>query len=366
MVADLGKTLASSPQTSVVLVDADSRRPALHRPFCLGLEDGLGDLIEDVYWVDVANEDTTQFGLGDWVELLRAQRRTGDLWASDATHTFSLRFFKGAVCGIAAVSTIDRHRLGELLVEGGRISPEQRERALVVQRETGRPLGDILCTLGVVAADDLVPMLRAQSNHRLEELMGLRHPLCAFSERAEPYLSVVQGRIPSLPEPGCIDGVVTGHLRAYLGDPFLSHQIPGYLRDTALPNLKVLPAGSRAIDLLSARHLIPFELILQRLSNVFDFVLVDAPAVSLQSPTTAIATTVDGVLLVVRSGYLETALIQRAIERLRQAGGKVVGAVLTHADLPDPAAPSHSQQTPDARPMSAERRGSSLARPPEQ
>ena len=33
----------------------------------------------EVYWADLGRENPDQFGLGDWIEMLRAQRRTGDL-----------------------------------------------------------------------------------------------------------------------------------------------------------------------------------------------------------------------------------------------------------------------------------------------
>src|SRR5262245_43139887 len=92
VVAELGRTLAESEQASVVLVDADAYNPTLHRRFGLGIEYGLGELLEELYWVNLAHETPAQFGLGDWLELLLAQRRSGELRVSDASHTFAVRF----------------------------------------------------------------------------------------------------------------------------------------------------------------------------------------------------------------------------------------------------------------------------------
>jgi Mrp family chromosome partitioning ATPase len=142
------------------------------------------------------------------------------------------------------------------------------------------------------------------------------------------------GHDASLPESGCIAGAITGHVRAYLGDPFLSSQVPGYLRDTSRPNLKLLTAGRRAADLMAARHAVPFELLLQRLERVFDVVLVDAPPAALHTPTASLGRAVDGVLLVVRAGRFEAAEIRRAIDGLERAGGRILGVVLTDAVLP--------------------------------
>src|SRR5262249_37091873 len=79
VVAERGRALAENDQTSVVLVDADAYKPPLHRRFGLGIEYGLGELLEELYWVDLARETPDQFGIGDWLELLRAQRRSGEL-----------------------------------------------------------------------------------------------------------------------------------------------------------------------------------------------------------------------------------------------------------------------------------------------
>src|SRR5439155_3678813 len=145
VVAALGSALAIAEQASVALVDADAYKPTLHRAFGLGVEYGLGELLEELYWVDLAHETPAQFGLGDWIELLRAQQRTGELKVSDATQAFTLRFVKGVLGSIAERTAADPYRLGELLVANGRISAVQLEQALVVQFETGRPLGDVLC-----------------------------------------------------------------------------------------------------------------------------------------------------------------------------------------------------------------------------
>lgn len=334
VVAELGRTLTANARSSAVLVDADAFKPTLHREFGLGVENGLGELLDDLYGVDLANEDPAQFGLGDWIELLHAQQRTGDLRISDGTHACSVRFVKGAVCCVAEFSGGDGHRLGDLLVARGRIPPAQRDHALAVQRETGGPLGDVLCTLGAIPPDEVVAVLHEQVSHRLQGLLRLRSARCEFADLAEPYLAVAGGHAAGLPETGSIDSLITSTLRAYLGDPFLSSQIPGYLRDTSTRSLKVLPAGTRPADLMAARHARPFRLLLERLGRVFDTVLIDVPPVSLLTPTASLATAVDAVLMVVRSARYEASEIRRAIEQLRQAGASIVGVVLTHVETP--------------------------------
>ena len=46
-------------------------------------------------------------------------------------------------------------RIGELLVEAGKLDPKELERAARLQRETGEPLGNLLVQLGFVSERDI-------------------------------------------------------------------------------------------------------------------------------------------------------------------------------------------------------------------
>ena len=127
LVAGLGRALAVSGPESVLLVDLDSFHPALHRECGLVNGRGLGDLLEEVYQFDLMKEDPIQFGIGDWLELLRAQRRTGELRVADGERDFTLQIVKGLVCGISGPVAADEVRLGEVLLRNGG-SPRSRRR----------------------------------------------------------------------------------------------------------------------------------------------------------------------------------------------------------------------------------------------
>ncbi len=55
-------------------------------------------------------------------------------------------------------------RIGDLLLDIGRLTPEQLERAVEQQRHTGRVLGEVLVDLGYVTTDDLAHALARQLN----------------------------------------------------------------------------------------------------------------------------------------------------------------------------------------------------------
>src|SRR5437899_12314257 len=85
--ANLGRALARSGRLSVLLIDTDPYKPALHKRFGVENRRGLGNLLSEIYAIDLARENPDQFGIGDWVELLRGQSRTGTLrirkWPED-------------------------------------------------------------------------------------------------------------------------------------------------------------------------------------------------------------------------------------------------------------------------------------------
>ncbi|WP_391484017.1 GspE/PulE family protein [Allofranklinella schreckenbergeri] len=63
---------------------------------------------------------------------------------------------------ISDPAAASRHKLGELLVQAGKLGPRDLERALAAQQEMGGMLGRVLIRLGVVSEADLMPVLAQQ------------------------------------------------------------------------------------------------------------------------------------------------------------------------------------------------------------
>src|SRR5215813_8782343 len=70
------------------------------------------------------------------------------------------------------VSVAPRKRLGEILIERGKLDQAGLERALRLQQESGEKLGALLVTLGVVAQRDVAEALAAQLDLPLVEGAG--------------------------------------------------------------------------------------------------------------------------------------------------------------------------------------------------
>jgi Mrp family chromosome partitioning ATPase len=329
-----GRAIAGSGLGSVVLVDACAHEPSLHRRFGLSCARGLTEALDELYGFDILGEDGSQFGIGDWLEVLRAQGRTGQLTVTGDGHTYAIAIVRGRACALSCLDAAPSSRLGERLLQRGRITGDQREAAFRIHEETARPLGEVLSALGFIEPQDLVDALQQQCVRGLVELISMRAPECRFDERAESHVCGAGAGRFAMPGARGLERLLRGQVLEYLKQPFLRSQTPSFVRDTELPELKVLVAGQSACDLTSASQQAAFGLLLERLAQAFDFVIVDAPAAGLPgtaSVTPALAAQADGALLVVPARAAASPATRGAIEDLRRAGARVLGVVLNLA-----------------------------------
>lgn len=101
---------------------------------------------------------------------------------------------------------------------------------------------------------------------------------------------------------------------------------------SAVENLYIVCSGPQPPNpsaLLNSGRMIE---LLDLLAKKFKFVLVDTPPVLTVADARMIVSEVDGVILAVRSGRTPRQLVRRASSHIQNAGGNLVGTVLTFAD----------------------------------
>jgi len=328
IVAEMGRDLTADQAVSAILVDANPHHAALHEAFGLPRGRGLYELLDEVYGMDLAREDPDQFGLGDFLEILRAQRKSGELVVEGEGQHYAIDLAQGSIQSIAADVAGEERRVGELLVAAGRTSERDRDEALRIHHESGRRLGEVLTNLGRVQPAELAEALKEQASARLAQLLALRQPQCRFLERAEPLLPAAGGRAMAAGETSALDAFLFDRLNAYLRQPFLGSQIPSYFTDTPARNLKLLTAGHAAHEVLAPRQAPALKLLIARLRRLFDLVIIDAPAVDRSAVTTTLAELVDGVVLVVKTDVAPAQDVRRAAETLKRGGANVLGVLI--------------------------------------
>lgn len=326
---NLGRALARTGKLGVVLVDADPFRPTLHSVLGVQNTRGLGDLLRDVYQSEFSREITGALGLGDWIELLRAQARTGRLKIAQGQEEFLLVFDRGKIASLGCRERQEDQLLGSLLEREGRITGDQKRAALRVQREGSKRFGEVLHGLGYAEPTDIESALHAQLKESLHKMVTLQGPKYEFLETAQAFQPAVSGRPSTRLEINGINRFINARFIDHLKQPFLSSRINGYMTDTDTQNLKVLTRGSIPYDLEDTG----FELLVDRLARSFDVVLMDCPPVALTSPTPLLTSIANGVLLVVQAEGYDVRIVQRAKEQLVKSGANLLGVVLNRVDL---------------------------------
>ncbi|WP_018636891.1 polysaccharide biosynthesis tyrosine autokinase [Parafrankia elaeagni] len=109
-------------------------------------------------------------------------------------------------------------------------------------------------------------------------------------------------------------------------DDVLQHWGEGRVGDGRIEILPSGPVPPNPSELLGSRHMAE---LLQVLDSRFDIVLVDAPPLLPVTDAAVLATRVDGVLLVARSGRTRREQLRRAAENLRAVDANLLGTVLT-------------------------------------
>lgn len=105
------------------------------------------------------------------------------------------------------------------------------------------------------------------------------------------------------------------------------------LADTDIPGLSLLPSGAlppNPTDILGSNKM---GTLLERLRELVDVVILQAPPVTVALDASVLAAKTDGLLLAVRAGHTRRDRIEQAKELLARFQVRLLGAVLT--DAPD-------------------------------
>ncbi len=102
---------------------------------------------------------------------------------------------------------------------------------------------------------------------------------------------------------------------------------------TQIPNLHLVPSGPlppNPSEILGSQRMRQF---VETLAGQFDRIIFDSPPVLAMADSAVLATLSDGVLLVVKVGTVPHDLLRRATEQIEAVKAKVLGVLLSQADL---------------------------------
>ncbi len=104
--------------------------------------------------------------------------------------------------------------------------------------------------------------------------------------------------------------------------------LDGNVRNTEIPNLKVIPSGDippNPSELLGSDKMTK---ILEQTYIQSDFIVVDSPPLLLVTDAAVLAPKVDGVLLVIKPGVSKLQACKQAVKQLKMVGANILGIIL--------------------------------------
>jgi capsular exopolysaccharide synthesis family protein len=105
------------------------------------------------------------------------------------------------------------------------------------------------------------------------------------------------------------------------------------IKSTPIPNLFIVPSGPKPpnpSELLISGKTSQF---LEELQKKFDRIIIDSPPTFSVADSVILANKVDGVIDIIRSGFLNIDVILRGRQRLSEAKARILGVVLNNVDV---------------------------------
>jgi len=325
-VANLAYTIAQTGR-SVLMIDADMRKPTLSRLIHSNESPGLTGLLTDVFGTDIQSGSLKNFGIHDLLQLTALKKRTGLLHLSDGFEKIEFFFLKGEIVDLNWLTRPGRKKLGTVLIKNNLLTTEQAKQAAIRQKDTGQKLGFILISMGFVNEDDLMGFLTIHMIECLRTALHFKSGEFSFKEFPESDF-----------ERASFDPIDFNKIykQALVGEEkflYLQKKINSAILTTETNNLFLLPVGNlppNPSELLGSERM---SFLISNLKKRFDVLVIDSPPILPTSDALLLGPYTDGVVFVVKSGHINRGMIKRALDQLHTAKANVLGVVLGQVDL---------------------------------
>ena len=115
---------------SVLMIDADLRKPMLSRFVESNESHGLTGLLTEAFNAKITNGPINEkFGISDLLRLLSFQKKTGRLNLSDSTENLEFFFLQGDLVDLNWLNRPEEKKLAAILIANGQITREQAQKS---------------------------------------------------------------------------------------------------------------------------------------------------------------------------------------------------------------------------------------------
>jgi polysaccharide biosynthesis transport protein len=325
--ANLAYTINKRGKT-VLMIDADLRKPTLSRLVVSNESHGLTGLLTEAFNENIHSGSINEkFGISDLVRLLSLQKKTGRLHLSDSIENLELFFLKGELVDLNWLSRPEEKKLAAILIANGRITGEQAQKAIDRQKGTGRKLGFILINMGLLTEQDLIGPLTIHMMEGLRSALELKSGNFYFKDLSPADYD--RSSFDPIDIPALYSQVILGEENL----PFLETKINSFIQKTDVDNLFLMPSGEippASSELLASARM---SFLIAYLKKKFDMLIIDSSPVMAASDALILAAQMDGVLLINRSGMINRKMVAKTVEQVQNAQATIMGIVLNRVDI---------------------------------
>jgi Mrp family chromosome partitioning ATPase len=315
-----------------LFLDTDLRLPMNKKPIGLTNERGLSELLIDTFSTPVLSGTLGDMGSGDLHRILELQEKSGVLRYETDRDVFNVSFHKGKVVNVDWPSRSKSSRLGNLLLQCGKITKEQAQLAMARQQAASQRLGQVLLNLGFLTPEELAGPLKLHLSENIRALGDCQNNSCkyasfVFEENNTQASNPVDAKEAALRQAiGDLDGFSS------YPTPYLDRKIHEHLYKVDDSELYVMPGGRvppNPIGLLTSSRM---RVLLDLLKKHFDVILLDSPPVAAMSDAAVLASQCEGVIVVIKASATDLKQIRRGIRQLEAVDAKIAGVVLNMLD----------------------------------
>ncbi len=327
-VANLSYTINKRGK-SVLMIDADLRKPMLSRFVASNESRGLTGLLSEVFNEPVQSTGKIgeTFGISDLFRLLSFQKKTGRLYLSDGIEEIELFFLQGELADLNWLKRPHEKKLAAMLIASGHITEEQAQKAMDKQKDTGQKLGFILINMGLLSEKELIGPLTIQMMEGLRAALQLRTGEFSFKESSPSDYD--RSSFDPIDIHALYSQVILGKEKL----PFIEKKVEEAILETGVDNLYLLPCGAippAPSELLASGRL---SFLMAFLKKKFDMLVIDSSPVMPASDALILSAHTDGILLISRSGMMNRKMVIKTVEQLQGAQANIMDVVLNRVDI---------------------------------
>lgn len=324
-VANLAYTYAQTGK-SVLMVDADLRKPGLTARFGASKKIGLSILIAEALGRHLTRGKIEDYGLRDLIKLCGLQRRTCVINIADRTNAVELFFLKGKLIDIYWKTRPEVKKLANSLIKEKILTKEEAKLALGHQKKSVRRLGSILQTMGYVTEEDLNRILAKHLMEAFQITTGMQAAVFTFRNLSEDDIEPVKNSDVDF------EKLYSEFLTGENDKSFIKEVLDGSIIKTEHDNLYLLPSGNippNPAELIGSERT---SYIISLLKQKFDLVIIDTSPVLPASDALMLAPQTDGVVFVVQAGGANRKIVKDVVHQLQNSKANVLGVSINQAD----------------------------------